>query len=691
MMPSPVPQSAASTLEWARYYVARGWSAVPARLGTKFPAGEWLRYQTNLPTDAQLADWFGQQGFVRLGLVTGKNSGIFVADFDGAAGMDTLAALDAKGFPQSIRQFTPSGGCHVLLKHPGLYIPTRKWRESPWLNTLHGMDIRGDGGFIMAAPSIGAEYGRYDWDVDAHPDLATLADAPQAFIDLISQATTASGTGKDLPVTRAPGPLGLDLGQIIDGRETYMRNTVMAVTRGLFDRLQRMPTEQEVFEEGWPQYAARVDLSRPGRGENEFRAKVKYTLARIQRGAVPGFTSPAAGNEPGGQAPGGGETAEAKAEPLWVDALGWDAAAVPKRPWIAPGYLMRGSVTVLSGQGAGGKSSLVVAQTISLATGKALGAFTPTEPMIVINYNTEDDMDEQRRRYGAALKASETPVAAVSNRVIRCGPNDIGTLFARDPNTGAIAPTAAMQALEALCVNSGADVLFCDPLAELHNAEENDNTAMRAVIAAFRGLAKRLNIAVEILHHDRKGTNAPGDMDRMRGASAISGAVRVMLTLTPMNQEEAEKFGIPPDQRRRHFRVDGAKSNYAPAQEAEWFRLDAHELPNGEHVAAAMPWAPPSAFEGISMATCVAILDVMQRGINGAPFGSRGKALGELYAVMAAEPFKLAPGKVSALLGAWTATGVVADEEGCDSPNSRHPRRGFKVDTAKLSEMRRGV
>jgi RecA-family ATPase len=89
-----------------------------------------------------------------------------------------------------------------------------------------------------------------------------------------------------------------------------------------------------------------------------------------------------------------------------------------------------------------------------------------------------------------------------------------------------------MQELERLCEGAGAGLLVCDPLAELHNAEENDNTAMRAVIAAFRGLAQRLGIAVLILHHDRKGASTPGDMDRVRGASAISGAVRVMLTLT---------------------------------------------------------------------------------------------------------------------------------------------------------------
>ena len=86
---------------------------------------------------------------------------------------------------------------------------------------------------------------------------------------------------------------------------------------------------------------------------------------------------------------------------------------------------------------------------------------------------------------------------------------------------------------------------------------------MRAVVAAFRSMAS--GWISPSCCCDRKGTNAPGDMDRMRGASAITGAVRVMMTLTVMSQEEADKFGIPAEER-RHFRVDGAKSNYASPQ-----------------------------------------------------------------------------------------------------------------------------
>ncbi len=385
-----------------------------------------------------------------------------------------------------------------------------------------------------------------------------------------------------------------------------------------------------------------------------------------------------------------GEASQAP-EPLWVDPLDPTTLDIPRRPWCVPGHLMRGSVTVLSGQGAGGKSSLVVAWTISAATGEKLGEFAPVAPLIVVNYNTEDDQDEQRRRYSAALLAQRKAGQVINNRVIRCGPHNVGTLFERDEHTGRIVPTHAMASLEEVCAASGADVLICDPLAELHNAEENDNTAMRAVVAAFRSMAQRLGIAILILHHDRKGTNAPGDMDRVRGASAISGAVRVMLTLTTMSAEEAERFGIPGDQRRRHFRVDGAKSNYAIATEAEWWRLTGYEIANGETVAAALPWSPPGAFDGVSMATCVAILEAMQRGINGAPFGSQGKARGELFAVLAAEPFNVPKAQASALIAAWIASGVLTESAYCKSPNSNHKRAGFVVDPQKIYEMRQEV
>lgn len=377
-----------------------------------------------------------------------------------------------------------------------------------------------------------------------------------------------------------------------------------------------------------------------------------------------------------------------KAPVLWIDADAWDETDIPKRPWLAAGYLMRAAVSALSGQGSGGKSSLVVCWTVALACGETVGAFQPTGRMKVVNYNVEDDQLEQRRRYSAALKAAGKTPADIAGQVVRCGPETIGTLFERDAQTGRIVPTEAMKRLEALCQETGADVLICDPLAELHNAEENDNTGMRAVVAAFRALAKRLNIAVLLLHHDRKGNNAPGDMDRLRGASAITGAVRVLLTLTSMSVEEAERYGVQPDERRRHFRIDGAKSNYAIAQDAEWWRLAGYPLTNGEEVAACRPWAPPSAFEGLTMADCIAILEFIAAGENGCPYGTTGKAKRALLDALEAK-FHMNEALAKVRMSAWIEQQVIQIAADQPSPNSNHKRNGYIINIQKLNEMRR--
>jgi hypothetical protein len=374
--------------------------------------------------------------------------------------------------------------------------------------------------------------------------------------------------------------------------------------------------------------------------------------------------------------------------PLWTDEDEWLEAEIPKRPWCVPGYLMRGSVSVLSGQGAGGKSSLVVAWSIAAALGKALGEFKPLSRLTVCNYNVEDDQQEQRRRYSAGLHAAQHVPADIAGQVIRCGPSTIGTLFQRDPASGTIDPTKAMEALERLCMERQVDVLICDPLAELHNAEENDNTAMRAVIAAFRGLASRLGIAVMILHHDRKGTNAPGDMDRMRGASAITGAVRVMLTLTPMSEEEADKFGVEAEHRRRHFRIDGAKSNYAIAQDAEWWKLAGYDLANGEQVAACRPWSPPGTFSGLNMADCVAILDAIDAGTpTGFAWASHVNAKDD-WAGRLIEAKGKSEGQAKAILASWVEGGalLIVENEG---PRRGHPRKSYVVVKEAVAAMRR--
>lgn len=374
-----------------------------------------------------------------------------------------------------------------------------------------------------------------------------------------------------------------------------------------------------------------------------------------------------------------GETRREPAKPpLWIDDDAWDEAAIPVRPWVVPGYLMRGAVTLIAGPGGAGKSSLMVAWSIALALGQPFGRFTPNHACTVLNYNVEDDGAEQRRRMSAALRPANAHPAAIRGKVIRCGPNTVGTLLEREMLSGSMVNTDALESLRSIIAARRPDVLFLDPLVELHTAEENDNTALRLVIAHLREIARSFDIAVALIHHTRKGGTA-GDADAIRGGSAIVGAVRVALTVMSMTEGECEELGLPESQRASFFRVDSAKGNYAPPRAAAWHELVEYELDNGEKIAAACPWEAPVGPTGPAPEEMARIEAALEKGIQGQPYSARlaldqPRSIGALLASMGISAKPAQQRVIRALQGKGWTTQTFRDRfrkplNGLRSPN----------------------
>jgi hypothetical protein len=112
----------------------------------------WKRFRREHADLALVRRWFTQKPYANVGIVTGKVSALVVVDADGETG---VAELERRGYPTTWTARSGSGGLHVYLRHPGDPIGNRK---------IAGIgDLRGDGGLIVAPPSLHVSGNCYEW------------------------------------------------------------------------------------------------------------------------------------------------------------------------------------------------------------------------------------------------------------------------------------------------------------------------------------------------------------------------------------------------------------------------------------------------------------------------------------------------------------------------------------------------
>lgn len=128
--------------------------------------------------------WWKRWPFANVGIVTGAQSGIVVVDIDPRhGGNDALDDLFVKhgAFPETAEVMTGGGGSHYYFKHPGIEI-----RNSA--NKLgSGIDVRGDGGYVLAPPSAHISGGQYEWEASSEPEQVGLAQMPKWLIDILAK------------------------------------------------------------------------------------------------------------------------------------------------------------------------------------------------------------------------------------------------------------------------------------------------------------------------------------------------------------------------------------------------------------------------------------------------------------------------------------------------------------------------
>ncbi|MBP2444836.1 bifunctional DNA primase/polymerase [Rhizobium leguminosarum] len=156
-----------SNLDIALQYHRDGWQVIAANQSKK-PVHPW---KSSRLSDHDVHRFFGGTDNL-VGIVTGAQSGIFVVDPDEKNGKQGIAALAAAGeLPPTYTVRTRSGGRHLYFRHPGNGVRIKTISE-----ILPGVDVRGDGGYVVAPGNNGYEV------IDGNP----MAEAPSWLLEMVT-------------------------------------------------------------------------------------------------------------------------------------------------------------------------------------------------------------------------------------------------------------------------------------------------------------------------------------------------------------------------------------------------------------------------------------------------------------------------------------------------------------------------
>jgi hypothetical protein len=160
-------------LELAMLYLAKGFSLIPLRPKDKKPAiASWKEFQDRKPSEAELKIWFADGTQNNLGIVTGKVSGIVVVDFDS---QEAIEFAERNNFPDTPSVATGKG-FHAYYRYKEGVRNFQKRDDLPQI------DLRGDGGYVVAPPSIHPSGKQYQWVNGKGLDDLSLAELPEIII-----------------------------------------------------------------------------------------------------------------------------------------------------------------------------------------------------------------------------------------------------------------------------------------------------------------------------------------------------------------------------------------------------------------------------------------------------------------------------------------------------------------------------
>lgn len=440
---------------------------------------------------AQIARWWAQWPAANIGVRTGAASGLAVMDIDPRhEGQETWLALMAeRDFAHSGPMCqTGSGGMHLYFAYPddGRGVPNSAGQLG------QGLDVRGDGGYVVVPPSVHKAGTSYYW-VEGHAPWDREADAvPDWLLELMRQRPerpAGEGGGAD---ARGPIPAGRRRTDLLSlgGK---MRHWGMGEA-AIFNALAAENAERCV----------------PPLDVREVAGLAKDIAQRYEPGAVTILPSPRVLKETAKR------RAQYEPDPQSFAAL--RSKQIPDLRWAVPGLLPQGAA-MLSGAPKLGKSYWCLQLVFAVGAGGEAFDYLPTEAGACLYLALEDSERRLQNRGRALAGDGEWPGHAYYEtrwpRIDEGGREALETWLGQHPETRlVVVDTLAMFKPEQDGSGKRRDVYADD----------------YACIRVFKEVADLYGVCVLLVTHVNKGEHADW-LHKQTGSTGQTGSADTILQI----------------------------------------------------------------------------------------------------------------------------------------------------------------
>lgn len=509
-------------LKAALAYAKRGWKVFP--LDSKRPLAGTHGHKDATTDPKQIKAWWKDYPTANVGIACSSEHGPIVLDVDSGEAEELVASLD---LPPTLIAVSGKKGRHLYFAPDGKAI-----RRKTKLKGV-GLDLLGNGGYVVAPPSVHPETGRtYAWKNKRAP------------IPLPSEVRAL------VKPDREPTPAANEVGVISEGGrdETLTRIAGSMRRNGL--------SEDVIYE---ALLKVNAEACRPPLSERQVR-KIARSI----------------GSKPAGDA---GEVAVL---------TGRLAAELESKriEWLWYPYIPRGELTLLDGDPGVGKSTLWVELIRAILAGDGLpfGYISPPEPSSEQQRWLSEDPDRFMLPDSDArvliLSAEDDPGKVLRPkldvaRIKRSHLNRIKVLEGIVGNDGQVGgfnleEPRHVAALDREIAAFKASIVIIDPLSS-HlggKSDTNQDAKVRSLIDPLAKIAQRNNCTVLAVRHLTKSARDKS-IYRGQGNIAFSAGARSIL-LAGRN---------PNDPARRSFGLTHIKSNYDAHGPALGYELESVEVP----------------------------------------------------------------------------------------------------------------